>query len=68
MPDLHQMKFVACRAGESTLTDAEIRVLQPQISEWQVREVNGEKRLSGLRKNDFIMAAKTDQLFEMDSV
>jgi len=110
MTDLHQMKFVACRAGEPTVTDSEIYMLHPQIPEWQVKEVYGVKRLErvfkfknfvqaleftnkvgaiaeeeghhpliiteygrttvdwwthkikGLHKNDFIMAAKTDQL------
>ena len=109
MADLHQMKCVACRGGEPTLTDAEISELQPQVAEWQVREVGGMKRLErvfkfknfvqaleftnkigavaeeenhhpllvtewgrvtvnwwthkigGLHKNDFIMAAKTNQ-------
>lgn len=111
MSDLHQMKCVACRKGEPALTDDEIKLLHPQIREWQVREVEGMKRLErvfkfknfaqaleftnkvgaiaeaedhhpmiitewgkvtidwwthkigGLHKNDFIMAAKTDQLF-----
>jgi 4a-hydroxytetrahydrobiopterin dehydratase len=112
MSDLHQMKCVACRAGEPTVTDDEINMLHPQIPEWQVKEVEGMKRLErvfkfknfaqaleftnkvgaiaeeedhhpliiteygrvtvdwwthtigGLHKNDFIMAAKTDELFE----
>jgi 4a-hydroxytetrahydrobiopterin dehydratase len=111
MSDLHQMKCVACRRGEPALTDDEIHQLHPQIPEWQVREVDGMKRLErvfkfknfpdaleftnkvgaiaeeedhhpliiteygrvtvdwwthvigGLHKNDFVMAAKTDQLF-----
>jgi 4a-hydroxytetrahydrobiopterin dehydratase len=106
------MTCVACRAGEPTLTDAEISALHPQISEWQVKEVDGMKRLErvfkfknfaealvftnkigtiaeeenhhpliiteygrvtldwwthkigGLHKNDFIMAAKSDELYE----
>ena len=110
MADLHQMKCVTCRAGEPTVTDDEISVLHPQIPEWQVKEVDGVKRLErvfkfknfvqaleftnkvgtiaeeedhhplivteygkttviwwthkikGLHKNDFIMAAKTDQV------
>jgi len=110
MTDLHEMKCVACRAGEPTLTDDEINILYPQVPEWQVKEVEGMKRLErvfrfknfvqaleftnkvgamaeeedhhpliiteygrvtiawwthkigGLHKNDFIMAAKTDQL------
>ena len=113
MTDLRQMKCVACRAGEPTVTDSEISVLQSQIPEWQVKEVGGVKRLErvfkfknfahaleftnkvgaiaeaedhhpliiaeyrrvtvdwwthvikGLHKNDFIQAAKTDELFEL---
>jgi 4a-hydroxytetrahydrobiopterin dehydratase len=112
MTDLHEMKCVACRAGEPTVTDDEINMLQRQIPDWQVKEVDGVKRLErvfkvknfaqaleftnkvgaiaeeedhhpliiteygrvtvdwwthvikGLHKNDFIMAAKTDELFE----
>lgn len=98
-------------AGESALTDAEIEELLPQLYDWQVKEVNGMKRLEkvfklknfaqaleftnkvgaiadeedhhpliiteygrvtvdwwtheigGLHKNDFIMAAKTDEIY-----
>ena len=111
MTDLHQIKCVACRAGEPTVTDSEIDMLLPQIPEWQVKEVDGIKRLEkvfkfknfaqaleftnkvgaiaeeeahhpllitewgrvtvnwwthkikGLHKNDFIMAAKTDEIY-----
>ena len=110
MTELAVGKCVACRAGEPTLTESEIYMLQPQIPEWQVKEVEGMKRLErvfkfknfaqaleftnkvgaiaeeedhhplivtewgrttiqwwthkigGLHKNDFIMAAKTDQI------
>ncbi len=110
MTDLHQMKCVACRAGEPTLTEGEIYMLHPRVPEWQVKEVDGVKRLErvfkfknfaqaleftnkvgaaaeeedhhpmiiteygratvnwwthkikGLHKNDFIMAAGSDQL------
>ena len=110
MSELAQMRCVACRGGEPTLTDEEIASLQPDVPEWQVIEVDGIKRLergfklknfieavaftnkiamtaeredhhplivtewgrvkiqwwthkiNGLHKNDFIMAAKTDQL------
>jgi 4a-hydroxytetrahydrobiopterin dehydratase len=110
MSDLHQMKCVACRKGEPALADDEIKQLHSQVPEWQIREVDGMKRLErvytfknfsqaleftnkvgaiaeeedhhplivteygrvtvdwwthiigGLHKNDFIMAAKTDQL------
>src|SRR5688572_32971549 len=111
MEKLTSMKCVACRGGEPVLTDAEIAELLPQVSEWQVIEVDGVKRLQrtfkvknfaeamaltnkvgviaeeedhhpmiitewgrvevqwwthkikGLHMNDFIMAAKTDELF-----
>ena len=111
MINLAAGKCVACRAGEPTVTDSEISMLQPQIPEWQVKEVEGVKRLErvykfknfvqaleftnkvgaiaeeenhhpliitewgrvtlawwthvikGLHKNDFIMAAKTDEIY-----
>jgi 4a-hydroxytetrahydrobiopterin dehydratase len=110
MAELRQLKCVPCRGGEPTLTETEIAEMKPQVPEWQVLEVEGEKRLQrtfkfkdftqalaftnqvgelaeeqdhhpalltewgkvtvtwwthkigGLHKNDFIMAAKTDQL------
>lgn len=112
MINLAAGKCVACRAGEPTLTDDEIVQLQPQLPDWQVKEVEGMKRLErvfkfknfaqaleftnkigaiaeeenhhpliitewgrvtvdwwthkigGLHKNDFIMAAKTDELYQ----
>ena len=110
MENLAAGKCVACRKGEPRLTDAEIEDLLPQVPQWQVREVDGMKRLErtfkfknftqaleftnkvgaiaeeedhhprivtewgkvnlqwwthvigGLHKNDFIMAAKSDEL------
>ena len=50
MTDLHQIKCVACRAGEPTVTDSEIDILHPQIPEWQVKEVDGIKRLERVFK------------------
>jgi len=112
MSNLREMKCVTCRAGEPTVTDAEIDALLPQIPGWQIKEVDGMKRLErtfkfknfaqaleftnkvgaiaeeedhhpmivtewgkvtidwwthkigGLHKNDFIMAAKTDQIYQ----
>ena len=112
MTGLQQMKCVACRAGEPTVTDSDIDLLHQEIPEWQVKELDGVKRLErvfkfknfalaleftnkvgaiaeeedhhpiiiteygrvtvewwthvikGLHKNDFIMAARTDELFE----
>jgi len=111
MPELAQMKCVACRGGEPTVTNDEIDALHPQIPEWHVKEVDGIKRLErvfkfknfvqaleftnkvgaiaeeedhhpmliteygkvtvdwwthtiqGLHMNDFIMAAKTDEIY-----
>jgi 4a-hydroxytetrahydrobiopterin dehydratase len=112
MNDLASGKCVACRAGEPTLTDAEIAELEPQLPDWQVKEVEGMKRLErvfkfknfaqaleftnkvgaiaeaenhhpmiitewgkvtlawwthkigGLHRNDFIMAARSDELYK----
>jgi 4a-hydroxytetrahydrobiopterin dehydratase len=111
MTNLSSFKCIACRGGEPTLTNAEIADLHPQVPEWQIKEVDGVKRLErvfklknfaeaiaftnkigviaeeedhhpliitewgrvtvqwwshkikGLHKNDFIMAAKTDDIF-----
>jgi 4a-hydroxytetrahydrobiopterin dehydratase len=110
MNELSQMKCVACRAGEPTLTDQQISELQPLVPEWKIKDVNGVPRLErvfkfknfieamaftikigliaekedhhpliiteygrvtanwwthaikGLHRNDFIMAAKTDEM------
>jgi len=115
MNNLAAGKCVACRAGEPRLTDAEIEDLLLHVHEWQVREVDGVKRLEkvfkfknfvqaleftnkvgaaaeaeghhpliitewgrvtvqwwthiikGLHKNDFIMAAKSDDVYDKDA-
>ncbi len=112
MVNLYEMRCVACRSGEPSLTETEINQYHPQVADWSIREVDGIKRLErvyqfgnfvqalaftnkigeiaeadghhplivteygkvtvdwwthkikGLHKNDFIMAAKTDQLFQ----
>ena len=109
---LDQMKCVACRKGEPTVTNDEITELHPQVPGWQIIEVDNVKMLErmfkfkdflkalnftnkvaevaeaeghhpaiitewgkvtvrwwthkirGLHRNDFIMAAKTDQLYK----
>ncbi len=43
--ELVQMKCTACRAGEPTLTDAEIADLHTQVPDWSVIERDGIKRL-----------------------
>ena len=110
MSNLSQLKCVACRGGEPKLTDEQINEFQPQVPNWQVKEIEGVKRLEhvyklknfveamafttkiamiaekedhhpliitewgrvtvqwwthkikGLHQNDFIMAAKTDEI------
>ena len=112
MTELHELKCVACRTGEPTISEGERYMLHPNIPEWMVREVDGMQRLErvykfknfaqaleftnrigavaeeedhhplivtewgkvtvqwwthtigGLHKNDFIMAAKSDQLYK----
>ncbi len=111
MSSLVEMKCVACRKGEPTVTESEIAELHPKVSLWEILEEDGIKRLKrvfkfenfaqalqftnkvgeiaeaeghhpslltewgkvtvawwthkikGLHRNDFIMAAKTDQLY-----
>jgi 4a-hydroxytetrahydrobiopterin dehydratase len=112
METLMQMKCVACRAGEPTVTDAEIAEFHPQVSDWEIVELDAIERLTrvysfddfaqaleftnkvgeladeeghhpalltewgrttvtwwthairGLHRNDFVMAAKTDVLYQ----
>lgn len=111
MDQFTQMKCVACRGGEPTVTEAELAEFRPQVPGWNIIEVDGIKRLQkafpfdnfvhalaftnkvgelaeeeehhpalltewgkvtvtwwthkirGLHRNDFIMAAKTDQAY-----
>lgn len=111
MEELTQLKCTACRGGEPTVSDEEMRQLMPQVPGWQIVERDGIKRLEkvfkfgdfvqalaftnkvgelaeeeghhpalltewgkvtvtwwthkirGLHRNDFIMAAKTDQAY-----
>jgi len=50
MNDLAQQKCVACRGTEPILTEAQIAELQPQVPEWQVKEVGDMKRLERVFK------------------
>lgn len=55
--ELTQMKCVACRGGEPTVTDAEIAQYAPQVPEWQIAECESIKRLERTFKfKDFIEA------------
>jgi 4a-hydroxytetrahydrobiopterin dehydratase len=109
--NLAEMKCVACRSDEPAMSEAQIYQLMPQIPQWRVTEIDGEKRLErvftfkdfaqalaftdkvgaiaeqenhhpmlitewgkvtvywwthkihGLHQNDFVMAARTDELY-----
>lgn len=50
MSNLLELKCVPCRGGETPLDEAQIAVFQPQVPEWKVSEVEGEKRLSRVFK------------------
>ena len=111
MINLAAGKCVPCRGNEPALADAEIADLQLHVPQWQLKEMDGIKRLErvfkfknyveavafaskiamtaekedhhplivlewgrvtvqwwthvvkGLHKNDFIMAAKTDEMY-----
>jgi 4a-hydroxytetrahydrobiopterin dehydratase len=57
MDSLTQMKCTACRTGEPPLTDAQIAELHPEVSDWQVVERDGIKRLERVfRFPDFVTA------------
>ena len=57
MDTLTQMKCVACRKGEPTVTEAEIAELHPQIPDWQIVEREGVKRLERTFKFDNFVQA-----------
>ena len=48
--ELVNMKCVACRGGEPTLTDAEITEFNPQVQQWTILEREGIKRLERVFK------------------
>jgi 4a-hydroxytetrahydrobiopterin dehydratase len=57
MSNLAELRCVACRGGEPTLTGDQIAELQPQVPDWRVREVDGVPRLERTFKfRDFIEA------------
>jgi 4a-hydroxytetrahydrobiopterin dehydratase len=64
MTQLFQMKCVACRGTEPLLTDSQIDEFMPQVPDWQVKEVGGEKRLERVFKfKNFVEAlAFTDKV------
>jgi 4a-hydroxytetrahydrobiopterin dehydratase len=112
METLTEMKCVACRKGEPTVTSEEIAEFRTQVSDWEIVELDGIKslrrvfsfddfaqaleftnqvgvlaedeghhpalltewgrttvtwwthKIRGLHRNDFVMAAKTDVLYQ----
>jgi 4a-hydroxytetrahydrobiopterin dehydratase len=45
MEELYRLKCRACRTGDPSLSDTEIIVLHRQIPNWDVKKVEGVKRL-----------------------
>lgn len=45
METLTQMKCVACRADAPTVTDTEMAEFHRQVSDWEIVELDGIKRL-----------------------
>ena len=57
METLTQMKCVACRKGVPTVTDAEIAEFHPQVSDWEIVELDAIKRLTRVYSfHDFAQA------------
>jgi len=55
MTNLSQLKCIACRGGDPMLTDAEVAELHPQVSDWQILEVDNINRLQRIFKfKDYI--------------
>jgi 4a-hydroxytetrahydrobiopterin dehydratase len=67
MNQLTQMKCIACRKGEPTVTDEEIAEFRPQLPDWDISEVDGVKRLEKVFKFDnFVHAlAFTNKIGEL---
>jgi 4a-hydroxytetrahydrobiopterin dehydratase len=67
MATLSQMRCVACRGGEPTVTEAEIGEYQPQVPDWRIVERQGIKRLERVFKfRDFVQAlAFTNKVGEL---
>lgn len=46
MSNLAQQTCEACKSDAPTLSESEINELKPDVPEWEVKEIDGEKRLS----------------------
>ncbi len=59
MNTLVEMKCVACRGGEPTVTEAEMAQYQPIIPDWKIVERDGIRRLERVFKfKDFAQALR----------
>ena len=57
MPELQNMKCVACRRGAPTVTEEEIGILLPEIPDWNIVEIESIKRLENSYEfNNFVQA------------
>ena len=67
METLTEMKCVACRKDEPTVTEAEIAEFQPQVSDWEIVELDGIERLRRVFAfDDFAQALEfTNQVGEL---
>ena len=50
MTSLSEMKCVPCRGTEPAMTESDAYRLMPQIPEWRMQEVDGEKRIQRVFK------------------
>ena len=57
MADLSQQKCVACSGNSSKLSDEEIKQYQAQVTGWEIKEQDGEKRLEKCYKYSNFMKA-----------
>jgi 4a-hydroxytetrahydrobiopterin dehydratase len=67
LTELAERRCVSCRSGDSPLTDEQIVELYPQVADWQLKEIEGVKRLERTFKfKDFAEAlAFTNQVGEL---
>jgi 4a-hydroxytetrahydrobiopterin dehydratase len=57
MQNLGEQKCLACSGNSPGVTEAEIAQLKPQLLEWEIIHVNGERRLQRIYKfRDFASA------------
>lgn len=67
MPQLKELKCVPCRGDSPPLAEGEIAAFKPQVSDWDVIEVDGIPRLQRVFKfKNFALAlAFTNQVGEL---